>query len=127
MAAEIIPSKNSSKSYSAGMLGRISVLADIDFSVRQGAVVGFLGPNGAGKSTTMLAILNLINIDSGSILLFGKPNHDKTTRLKIGFCAENFSSYRTQTPWSVLLFLASLSNLSKSEARNRASRSASAR
>jgi ABC-2 type transport system ATP-binding protein len=120
MASEVIQVKTVSKSYAAGIFGQTSVLSDIDFSVRQGSVVGFLGPNGAGKSTTILAILNLINIDSGSIQLFGKSNQDKETRSKIGFCAENFSSYKTESSWKVLLFLAALNGLPKSEAKDRA-------
>lgn len=41
--------------------------------VRPGCVTGLIGKNGAGKSTTFKAILGLINCDSGSIHVFGRP------------------------------------------------------
>lgn len=43
--------------------------------VKPGFVTGLIGKNGAGKSTTFKSILNLIQIDSGEIVLLGK-NHD---------------------------------------------------
>ena len=39
--------------------GDKTVVSDLSFTVRPGAVTGFLGPNGAGKSTTMRMILGL--------------------------------------------------------------------
>ncbi|MFE2978827.1 ABC transporter ATP-binding protein [Streptomyces sp. NPDC059258] len=39
--------------------GDRTVVQDLDFTVRPGAVTGFLGPNGAGKSTTMRMLLGL--------------------------------------------------------------------
>ncbi|MFE6666927.1 ABC transporter ATP-binding protein [Streptomyces sp. NPDC057697] len=39
--------------------GDDTVVQDLDFTVRPGAVTGFLGPNGAGKSTTMRMLLGL--------------------------------------------------------------------
>ncbi|MDN0194328.1 ABC transporter ATP-binding protein [Streptomyces sp. S.PNR 29] len=39
--------------------GDKTVVTDLSFTVRPGAVTGFLGPNGAGKSTTMRMILGL--------------------------------------------------------------------
>ncbi|MGH4029393.1 ATP-binding cassette domain-containing protein [Actinomycetota bacterium Odt1-20B] len=39
--------------------GAKTVVDDLSFEVRPGAVTGFLGPNGAGKSTTMRMLLGL--------------------------------------------------------------------
>ncbi|MDK1347450.1 ABC transporter ATP-binding protein [Streptomyces sp. 378] len=39
--------------------GDRTVVTDLSFTVRPGAVTGFLGPNGAGKSTTMRMLLGL--------------------------------------------------------------------
>ena len=61
-------------------------LNNVSFSVPKGCGVGLIGENGAGKSTILKAILNLIHIDSGAIMLFGK-DHTKQeilTREKIG-------------------------------------------
>ncbi|MBX9679758.1 MAG: metal ABC transporter ATP-binding protein [Gemmataceae bacterium] len=52
---------------------RKPVLWDIDWTLREPAMVGIMGPNGAGKSTLMKAILGLVPIVHGSIRIFGQP------------------------------------------------------
>ena len=47
-------------------------LLDCSLTIEKGSVTGIIGKNGAGKSTLYKAILNLINIDSGNILVFNK-------------------------------------------------------
>lgn len=47
-------------------------VSDISFAVPEGAVCGFIGQNGAGKTTTIKAILDVIRVDAGEILVFGK-------------------------------------------------------
>lgn len=44
--------------------------------VKPGYITGLIGKNGAGKSTTFKAILNLINMDKGTISLFDKNHSD---------------------------------------------------
>ena len=39
-------------------------------NVNKGEIVSILGPNGAGKSTAMKAMLGLLNLKSGSRLIF---------------------------------------------------------
>ena len=36
--------------------------------------MGLVGPNGAGKTTTIQLILNMLEKDTGKILVFGKDN-----------------------------------------------------
>ena len=62
------------------------VLDNVSFSVPSGTIVGLIGENGAGKSTTINAILGLINKDSGTIELLGKPDSafDGDLRNQIG-------------------------------------------
>ncbi|BAY31915.1 ABC transporter-related protein [Nostoc carneum NIES-2107] len=45
----------------------VSALADINFRLQPGEIVGVIGPNGAGKSTMLKAILGLIPCESGVI------------------------------------------------------------
>lgn len=67
--------------------------------VREGYITGLIGANGAGKSTTFKAILGLIQIDGGTIELFGKSQDHVMMRekAKIGVVlSENtFSSMMT--------------------------------
>ena len=53
--------------------GDLHVLKDINLSVRKGEVVVVIGPSGSGKSTICRTINRLETIDSGEILIEGKP------------------------------------------------------
>ena len=77
----ILELKNVSKSY------KDFALTSINISLERGFIMGFIGPNGAGKSTTIRCIMDLIQIDSGDILLFGvnTQNQMKDLKQRIGF------------------------------------------
>ena len=53
--------------------GGPTIFHDVSFSIEQGQVFCILGPNGAGKSTLLNCLANLYPLDSGEILLDGKP------------------------------------------------------
>ncbi|MEG0469304.1 MAG: ABC transporter ATP-binding protein [Longicatena sp.] len=72
-------------------------LLDCTLRIEEGRVVGLVGQNGAGKTTTFKAMLNLIDIDAGTISLFGKA-HDQLSvedKMKIGVVLSDagFSEY----------------------------------
>jgi ABC-type multidrug transport system ATPase subunit len=48
------------------------VVKSLSLQVPEGSIFGFLGPNGAGKTTTIKLLLNLLQIQEGSIHIFGK-------------------------------------------------------
>ena len=52
-------------------------LRDLTFNVPHGARVAVVGPNGAGKSTLFKAMVGLLPLQSGHILIHGRPlgNH----------------------------------------------------
>lgn len=66
-------------------------LTNISFNVPGGSIVGFVGKNGAGKTTTIKSILNLIEIDSGSILVFNEDHvkNEKNIDENIGVVLDN--------------------------------------
>ena len=47
-------------------------LKDINFSIKEGEIVGYIGNNGAGKSTTIKLLLGILTTTKGSIKVFGK-------------------------------------------------------
>ncbi|REE92974.1 ABC-2 type transport system ATP-binding protein [Paenibacillus taihuensis] len=53
--------------------GRRKVLQDVTFTADKGKITCLIGINGVGKSTVLKAIMGLTPIDSGSILIDGKP------------------------------------------------------
>ncbi|MFI9000711.1 amino acid ABC transporter ATP-binding protein [Streptomyces sp. NPDC053541] len=53
--------------------GPLHVLQSVDLTVHRGEVVVVIGPSGSGKSTLCRAINRLETIDSGEILIDGRP------------------------------------------------------
>ena len=53
--------------------GSSRALTDLDLYVPKGIIFGLLGPNGAGKTTLIRIINQIIEGDSGTILIDGKP------------------------------------------------------
>ena len=53
--------------------GDLHVLRDIDLTVHRGEVVVVIGPSGGGKSTLCRSINRLESIDTGTILVDGRP------------------------------------------------------
>ncbi|MFM1542647.1 ABC transporter ATP-binding protein [Helcococcus ovis] len=50
----------------------VNILNDINLSLDAGNIYGFVGVNGSGKTMLFRAISGLINVDSGSIEIFGE-------------------------------------------------------
>lgn len=57
-------------------------LKDVNLIIPSGHVFGIIGENGAGKTTTIKAILNLINIDTGKIKIFGLDSIKDERKIK---------------------------------------------
>ena len=55
---------------------RKRVLSAVYLNLKPGLVYGLLGPNGAGKSTLFKAILDLIDVDTGRVLVNGGSVQD---------------------------------------------------
>lgn len=63
-----------------GGYGKLEVIKNISFDIKQGEILSIIGPNGAGKSTLLRAITGLLPNLKGSIKflgeeLCGKPPH----------------------------------------------------
>ena len=74
----ILELKGVSKSFSRhgggkSQSGKVEVLSDINLSIRENEFVCIVGRSGAGKTTLVALIAGLIEADSGSILLEGRP------------------------------------------------------
>lgn len=92
----------------------------VEFCVNTGEIFGFLGPNGAGKSTTIKIMMDLIKADEGKVLINGIDSTDYRSRKNLGFLPENPSFVENLTGMETLMFQASMHNIQKREAADRA-------
>jgi ABC-type branched-subunit amino acid transport system ATPase component len=65
--------------------GGLTAVDDVDFSIREGEVLGMIGPNGAGKSTTFNLVCGTYPASAGSIRMdgeeiLGRPPHKIAAR-----------------------------------------------
>ena len=82
--------------------GQLHVLKDINLSVHAGEVVVLIGPSGSGKSTLCRTINRLETIDSGQILIEGKPLPQEgrelaQMRAEIGMVFQSFNLFAHKT------------------------------
>jgi len=88
---------------------------DITFTLQPGKIFGLIGPNGAGKTTTIRIILNIIKPTSGVVLFDGKPM-DRSCQNITGYLPEERGLYKKSRTIDVIVYLASLKNISSHKA-----------
>ncbi len=101
--------------------GNHRAIAEVDFAVNEGEIVGFLGPNAAGKTTTMRILTSFIPPSAGTATVAG---HDVVTdslqsRRSIGYLPETSSLYREMRVREFLNFCAGLRGMGRAETRER--------
>ena len=106
--------------------GDLHVLKDVSLSVGKGEVVAVIGPSGSGKSTLCRAINRLETIDSGEILIEGKPLPQEgrelaAMRAELGMVFQSFNLFAHMSILqNVTLGPVEVLGLSKAEAEQRA-------
>ena len=61
----MISIRNVSKSYD----GKVKVLNNVSFDIKDGEIFAFIGHNGAGKTTMIKSIIGILDFDSGDIII----------------------------------------------------------
>ncbi|MFD9504315.1 amino acid ABC transporter ATP-binding protein [Streptomyces sp. NPDC060035] len=82
--------------------GALHVLQDIDLTIARGEVVVVIGPSGSGKSTLCRTINRLETIDSGAIMIDGKPLPQEgkelaKLRADVGMVFQSFNLFAHKT------------------------------
>jgi glutamate transport system ATP-binding protein len=82
--------------------GNVHILKDIDLTIHRGEIIIIIGPSGSGKSTLCRTINRLERIDSGSILIDGKPlpaegRHLARLRSEVGMVFQSFNLFAHKT------------------------------
>jgi ABC-2 type transport system ATP-binding protein len=96
-------------------------IADLDFEIQRGEIVGILGLNGAGKTTTLRILACLLLPSSGRVTIHDLDIYDNPheIRKQVGFLPEEPPLYREMSVSSYLTFAAELRGLSRADARSR--------
>ncbi|PJN56403.1 Daunorubicin/doxorubicin resistance ATP-binding protein DrrA [Paenibacillus sp. GM2FR] len=101
--------------------GHQLVLDHVNLEIRQGEILGLLGPNGAGKTTLIHALSGLIDIDSGSIELFGKQLSGPMLEVKrkIGLVTQDVTVFEDLTAQENLAFFGGIYGLRGTELKRK--------
>ena len=83
---------NLKKSY-----GKVDVVENLSFEVREGEIFGLLGPNGAGKTTTLECIEGVKHYDEGIITIFGENTETSKFNKDIGVQLQSTSLHSSMT------------------------------
>jgi ABC-type polar amino acid transport system ATPase subunit len=94
--------KNLNKSF-----GNLSILKDLSLDINKGEIISIIGPSGSGKSTLLRCLIDLEEIDSGTLEVFRAPlvcdkrNPGKKERLdilkKMGMVFQSFNLFPHKT------------------------------
>ena len=68
-------------------------IQNLNITISQGYITGFIGPNGSGKTTTIQMMMDILQIDSGDIKLFGTSQKNHQSKQKIGFVYDDLYMY----------------------------------
>ncbi len=101
--------------------GDKDVLKGLDLCVPEGEIFGFIGKNGAGKTTTMKAVLGLLQIDGGSISVFGErvTYGDNSTNCHIGYLPDVPNFYSFMTAGEYLSFCGEIVGMNEGQIKSR--------
>jgi ABC-2 type transport system ATP-binding protein len=88
--------------------GRLPAIKDVNFSVKQGEIVGFLGPNGAGKTTTMRILTCFSPASAGSARVLDMDVREESLNIRknLGYLPENVPLYEWMRVKGYLEFVA---------------------
>lgn len=108
----MIEVKNVTKKYP-----NIKAVDNINFTIKDGEVVGFLGPNGAGKTTTMNMITGFIEPTEGQIIIngFDIVKKSKKAKKQIGYMTEGVPLYTELTAREFVNYMAELKDVKAKE------------
>lgn len=111
---DIVKVSNVVKKYSS-----ITILNNINLTVKEGEIIGFIGPSGSGKTTLVKSIIGMEKIDSGRIELLDKKIPNLQVLNHIGYMSQSDALYEELTAKENLEFFCKLFKLSKDKIKER--------
>tara|TARA_Y100000590_G_scaffold389627_1_gene464780 strand:+ start:3664 stop:4599 length:936 start_codon:yes stop_codon:yes gene_type:complete len=104
----MIEIQNLSKNY-----GATKAVKSVNFSIKDGEIVGFLGANGAGKSTTLKILSGYLTPSHGKVTINNCDIIQDSTAIKkmIGYLPESNPLYNDMIVYDLLEFTANIRNI----------------
>jgi ABC-2 type transport system ATP-binding protein len=84
------------------------VLDHVNLQISPGEFFGLVGINGAGKTTLIKSILDLCEIEQGSIHVFGTSHTEPNARINLAFLPEQFIPPSYLSGFNFLAYMAKL-------------------
>lgn len=84
------------------------VLPGVSLAIRRGVVTGVLGPSGSGKTTLLRAIVGVQIVESGDVLVLGRPAGTAELRRRVAYVTQAPSVYGDLTVGENLRYFASV-------------------
>jgi NitT/TauT family transport system ATP-binding protein len=78
---------------------RTTAVADVSLSIQRGQFVTLIGPSGCGKTTLLRIVAGLLDVDQGSISIFGESVQHASAAKHIGFVPQS----PALLPWRTVL------------------------
>jgi ABC-2 type transport system ATP-binding protein len=105
---EVVETQHLTKRY-----GTTTAVDDLTLTIKAGEIFGFLGPNGSGKTTTLLMLLGLTEVTSGTAMVAGFNPTKDAIKVKqiIGYIPENIGFYEDMNGVENLRFIARLNGI----------------
>ena len=115
---EILETRGLTKRY-----GNLVAVNEVDFTVREGEIVGLLGPNGAGKTSLVSMLAGILEPSGGQAFVAGMDIVRDSARVKqiVGFVPQDLAVYPELSGYQNLSFFASLYGLKGRERAERIS------
>jgi ABC-2 type transport system ATP-binding protein len=77
--------------------GRLTAVAGVSLSIRQGEVLGLIGPNGSGKTTLFECIAGVLPYEAGTITVGGKVVSPRDRASRIFYLPDAIAPWPAQT------------------------------
>ncbi|MGQ9523040.1 MAG: ATP-binding cassette domain-containing protein [Anaerolineae bacterium] len=116
MDAPVIQTQELTKYY-----GNFVAVDRLNLAVEPGEVFGLLGPNGSGKTTTILMLLGLTELTSGTVRVMGldPARQPLSVKSRVGYIPDQVGFYDDLTARENLIYIAKLNGIPRSEAYRR--------
>jgi ABC-2 type transport system ATP-binding protein len=103
------------------LYGDFVAIADLNFSVKKGEIVGLLGPNGSGKTTTMRILTGYMPPSEGIVKIAGYDvlSDSLSARARIGYLPETVPLYQDMEVGEYLTFMGAMRGMNNAKIKTR--------